>query len=556
MVRCPKGTHRNWKTGNCDKWVGTLMTPKKRCPKGTHRNWQNGNCEKWIHNVTPIFSPSKTKKKRCPNGRHKNFKTGNCEPKKKDRSPRPRPSPRPSPSPSPTPSIHILSSDPSPDRIKHNNANVIARFFKKTKDKRTSVFLKQICPDPGTCLAFGKETQKIKEFFNGFTMFEHAEGNIKRLGTPSANGFIHRINYSKNGYMSQAILKSSQQYYADNLGYEYLVGQFLNKMTKCYPCFVETYGLYSYPSDVEWRKFKNTTELTPDEARNSLILYKESGYNVDFKKLCNESLFLSILIQNINSSKSLKSVSGNIAFINNDIIFCFYQIYYVLSQLTDIFTHYDLHNDNIMLYEPLANGYIHYHYMQDNGLFLDFRSPYVVKIIDYGRSFFNDIDRIKTADIFKDVCAEPACIKHCGDDRGFEWLNVPATECSRYFIQSTKRNKSHDLRALYKFNDLFGCRFKDTVNTGTFLKDLQKKLKYGVGIHDKTKKEYGTIEAESDSKNIKNVADAEEWLRKLILLPDIKANNSYVYSYVYGKKKIGDLYIYNDGRPSHFTPTV
>jgi hypothetical protein len=56
--RCPKGTRRNKKTGNCES-VSTkahvkMRSPspvvaslkKKRCPKGTRRNKKTGNCEK------------------------------------------------------------------------------------------------------------------------------------------------------------------------------------------------------------------------------------------------------------------------------------------------------------------------------------------------------------------------------------------------------------------------------------------------------------------------------------------------------------------------------
>jgi hypothetical protein len=41
MPRCPKGTRRNKKSGNCE--------PKKastRCPKGTRRNKKTGDCER------------------------------------------------------------------------------------------------------------------------------------------------------------------------------------------------------------------------------------------------------------------------------------------------------------------------------------------------------------------------------------------------------------------------------------------------------------------------------------------------------------------------------
>ena len=40
--RCPKGTHRNKKTGNCEK---KSMQSRKRCPNGTRRSKKSGKCE-------------------------------------------------------------------------------------------------------------------------------------------------------------------------------------------------------------------------------------------------------------------------------------------------------------------------------------------------------------------------------------------------------------------------------------------------------------------------------------------------------------------------------
>lgn len=78
----------------------------------------------------------KTKRKRCPNGSRKNKKTGIC--------------------------------DPIPRAVKIHtptkHANIIQRFMKKTKHARISNFLSKVCSDSGSCIAFGKEIQKIKDF--------------------------------------------------------------------------------------------------------------------------------------------------------------------------------------------------------------------------------------------------------------------------------------------------------------------------------------------------------------------------------------------------------
>jgi len=53
--RCPKGTRRNKKTGNCESAVAAAAAPAAaapaaakmpRCPRGTHRNKKTGLCEK------------------------------------------------------------------------------------------------------------------------------------------------------------------------------------------------------------------------------------------------------------------------------------------------------------------------------------------------------------------------------------------------------------------------------------------------------------------------------------------------------------------------------
>lgn len=51
LIRCPKGTRRNKKTGDCDKKETTIKT---RCPNGTRRNKKTGECEE--KNKTNFFS--------------------------------------------------------------------------------------------------------------------------------------------------------------------------------------------------------------------------------------------------------------------------------------------------------------------------------------------------------------------------------------------------------------------------------------------------------------------------------------------------------------------
>ena len=65
------------------------------------------------------------------------------------------------------------------------------------------------CAESNVCLALGTFSDEINNYFDHFTNFKYAKGNIKKIGETSANGFVNQIEYEKDGYKSYAILKSS-----------------------------------------------------------------------------------------------------------------------------------------------------------------------------------------------------------------------------------------------------------------------------------------------------------------------------------------------------------
>ena len=106
--------------------------------------------------------------------------------------------------------------------------------------------------DSRLCLAFGTFSQQVKGYFAGFNTFKYAT-SVRLIGKISVNGFVNEIEYEREGfhtdsirgtskadtsaagtskadtYKSYAILKSSRLSNADNLMYEYRVGQYINK---------------------------------------------------------------------------------------------------------------------------------------------------------------------------------------------------------------------------------------------------------------------------------------------------------------------------------------
>ena len=409
----------------------------------------------------------------------------------------------------------------------------------------------KICSDSGVCLAFGPHSEVIKNMFD-FTSFEHIDSEeyhpIKRIGEESKNGFINQIAYSIKieglfgepdyDYKAYAVLKSAQLYAADNLMYEFLVGEFINKQNLRFPCFLETYGLFKYQNVETWNQLHNSSNnkniLKPDNIKQLL-------WN-DYATACKHSKYLALLIQHLKGIESVWSKFTDPIFVSQELLYILFQVYIPLSLIKDNFTHYDLHSMNVCLYTPVIGKYIEYHYHLGKKEVV-FKSQYIAKIIDYGRSYFKD-DTTKTnsKQIYDAVCNEPKCNENpnkCGYDNGFSWLYNPQNEIERkanFYICSQKRSMSHDLRFL---NDVL-------TYTQPVLRPYMMPIKYKI--------DYGTPELIGSglSKNIiNNVQDAANHFIREVTKPDaIMANEAFYRSQ--GFTSLGELHIYDDGRPMRY----
>jgi len=424
----------------------------------------------------------------------------------------------------------------------------IAEFLKKTGKITTLV-----CKNSGECLSFGKKTAEINKLFKGFTGFEYAINPIIKIGGVSANGFVKEIAYERDGYKAHAILKSAQNPEADNLVYEYLVGiKFINRLIKQFPCFVETYGLYFYRSAGNWNKMQTLTPIDKKQL-NGLELQR----SIDYNEACSRSKYASMLIQHIHSAKSLNESITNDDyndFTKFELIYVLFIIYHALASLSKTFTHYDLHDSNVLLFEPQPGKYIHYHYHLIGGMTVDFKCSVIPKIIDYGRSFF-DNGNVSSKTIYDKICKAREC-EDCGENQGFGWLD-PTPYLG---ISSQKKNESHDLRLLITVLD----KFEYLESSGSplprekgllELNRMLKKVIYGQGISDETQRDLGTKEnlnKYSQGSRITNVTNAYEYLKNTILKPEIIVENEA--KYINPADKIGDFHIYEDGRDMEYVP--
>jgi hypothetical protein len=427
-----------------------------------------------------------------------------------------------------------------------NNANAdkargrISRFIKSSK-----LFLNKICPTSGACITFGNNVELLTDYFKGFTGFEYVVSPIKRIGKPSANGFIRELEYNRNGYKAHAVLKSSQKPSADNLVYEYIVGtKLINRVLKIYPCFLQTYGLYYYNTLDDWNLFKKTKVLDKDNLQR-LTLQR----NIDYEKACTESKFASILIQHVHNATSINDMldDADKTSLNNDLLYIVFILYHALSSMATKFTHYDLHTGNVLLYKPKDGHYIEYHYHCTDGKTYTFCCPYVPKIIDYGRCYFNN-GRLNGRTIYDKVCATQKCKPKCGSNKGFLWLNpVP-----RLAISASKKNESHDLRLLNTIQKYI--KHASPLRTFRELMKVVDNVMYGVGQPYRGQN-YGTNEmlGKENEDTVYNVTSAFIKLKAAISKADVMQENRDRYT---PQIKLGELHVYSNGQPMKYVHSV
>jgi len=417
----------------------------------------------------------------------------------------------------------------------------IGKFLRNVNpNKRRAYFLKSVCSDSGVCIAFGKEANTIKKHFKNFSDFNYLSKDAKTIGDVSSNGFVKELTYEHKGYTAYAILKSSSRTNSDNLIYEGFVGDYLNRVGLQYPCFVETYGIYEYIS-YEAYTYMKSLKLTPKNVFNFGIKEIKPVVPEKLTIACKSPISISILIQHLNDAEALHSKLSDVIFLQNDLMYILFQVYTPLALLRQTFTHYDLHTNNILLYEPVKGYYIEYHY-DIKGKLINFKSKYIAKIIDYGRCYFNDTNNDtfsgSSVKIYNEVCS---MCKNCGQEKGFDWLDHnPLTLKDDHYICSKIVNRSHDLRTLYIISKLQAYYINKMPLT---LRNLLKKVHYD--------EEFGTPDSKSGfPSKVNNVLDVLMFLLTIRSEENVTNNDKYYEN----STKLGDLYIYDDGRTMKYDP--
>jgi hypothetical protein len=382
------------------------------------------------------------------------------------------------------------------------------------------------------CIALGPHYNKIiYNFFNAFSDFSMVKTRDTEEINKGANGFIWYLPFVKESYEVGTILKCSQSNINDNLYYEYYVGKhFINKYINVFPCFLETYETYKL-KPIKWNQLnslKRNIQLT------SQTIEKYIG---GFEDSCVNSKYLSILMQYFPSysftslETKFKNNYDNIKYELRNIC---YQVIFVLCVLRDNYTHYDLHWGNVFLYKPYSYGerkYIEMNYHLNNGKIISFPSEYIVKIIDYGRNYFNNGETNTKQILETQICNNPKCSPDCGYENGYEVIqgNLFDPDTDFYNIFSNIPNQSIDLRFM------------------TYLHNYFREI---TGFNITYTGDYGTpelLETGLPDKQINNIYDA-----KLFLEENAELNTYYqeniVKKYNERWEKVAIINVYEDGR--------
>lgn len=434
----------------------------------------------------------------------------------------------------------------------------------KSSPKLAKLLGKLCSSDSGSCITFGKYVKPLKKLFHNFAFFEYAFPQTRPIGGVSSNGFVYEITYEHHGIRAHTILKCSVPPVkvgrsVDSLYYEYLVGHcFVNRCNLQFPCFLETYGAYNIDSSV----VQTMANLAKDKSKRFPIDHLKNPVNVrrfatyhtvpEFAKQirtsCETQFNIGILIQHIGNAYTMKSHFEkryqDPNYYYYELPQLLFQVYAPLSVLGNTFTHYDLHRDNVLLYNLGAFKYIQMNYVYST-MTVSFKTHLISKIIDYGRSYFYVDRSLNSETVYKKVCE--VCIDRinpkntCGADNGYIWLNNtlhPEEEMENHYIVSSRPNISHDLRLMSEFKR----DPKRPKNLPCWMTDIFYNLAY------ETK--YGTpaqASNESGDNVIYNVNDATIQLGQMMLDPGFQAANDKFYEHA---TLVGTLNIYMDSDKS------
>jgi len=319
---------------------------------------------------------------------------------------------------------------------------------------------------------FNEKKPVILNNYEKFNNLSLIETPMKKIGKASANGFIYKIKFNNSNKTDSfnTILKTSIEKSSDNNYYEYVVGNCINKIKEYFPNFVYTFN-YLVLNDSLKKQLNSSNNFVDlptfiNNANIKNINLNEMQNNINIGQGCQNNNRASVLIEYIPNSLSLGDLTKNpyilssINNLNTELYNILFQIYATLSALKEIYTHYDLHTDNVMFIEIPEGKKIKIDYKLHDKT-VSIYTSFVPVILDYGRSFINclGIDQTIYSKIFSEVvCNNPNCnsLKHPECSSRNVGLVIDRNKDENYskqddfyYINLRNKNESFDLRYLH-----------------------------------------------------------------------------------------------------------
>ena len=407
-------------------------------------------------------------------------------------------------------------------------------------------------------------TDSLKRFLdNKILLFKDIKNtfknikSIKKIGKESKNGFIHQVSDGKRVF----IIKSVQKKDSDNISYEYYVGKCINNFKKRFPFFSNTYALCKYASPEQYNIFKYVKTYT-DYKNNEINLEKdivEFDFDIHspnaFDLPCNRNKYLCLIIEYLPvecSLRDLKIKNNNNILEKINILFI---IYSMLNRLSKVFTHYDLHRDNVVLLKVPKNNYVTFKYYTNNSNYIEIKTKYIPVIIDYGRCYCYSYEYDSN---------QYSKMIPCPENNSFQWF----IRNNKEHIRPYKSNITHDLRLIRKefmrldtngsktLSHSKSISHKHKTNEFNYIKYYNDNIKYINTFYQYSfgnKEIHNNLENYSNddfvskdkSKSIYNVNDVYLFLLNIVNNTQFIIDNE---KYLSKKKSIHniDIYLYSD----------
>ena len=272
----------------------------------------------------------------------------------------------------------------------------------------------------------------------------------ERIDAGNMNGVLYRLKSKMEGSNLVTFLKLMIDNDKDNTLYEYFVSRRVNYFTNTPNtlCILNLYKLkHSGIHDVMMNKQPKPAllqRIMKPIHRFSENIVKDSCTN--WKLYAFDQLYIPNFITLDHFMLHPEERSRDEYY--RTLWLVLYQVYAFLRIYMKVFTHHDLHPKNVLLVF-VPNETFHFKYFDENkGKHIEFKCPYLVKIVDYGRSYCQAV----TERLFKQVCEY--CPK-CGGSSGYQF---------NYFQMFS--NESSDLRLLLIVGNKY--RIEDNVLRNIF----------------------------------------------------------------------------------------